>query len=232
MRRHVAMLCVAAIAWLGAAEPPEAIDPQTVLARYGAALDALATPKAQIFTFVVSQAGPVQIEQRHLIYRSGSKVRDETLAVNNVGLKQKIVRIEQRTDRYAVERIAPREPRYDVRFERAAKAEGTYVYVFSTTPLASVGRFVVDEITIDGRTFLPRSIRFHSIGSSAHGTGTITYSGFGPYWMPVLATVSASVEGKPARERLAWSDYRFPPNLPPSTFQSPRPLPAATLPPI
>ena len=36
------------------------------------------------------------------------------------------------------------------------------------------------------------------------------------------------MKGKPARELITWSDYRFPASLPPSTFQPPEPLPHAT----
>jgi hypothetical protein len=50
--------------------------------------------------------------------------------------------------------------------------------------------------------------------------------------MPVVAAATAQVGGKPARERITWSDYRFPQSLPPSTFQPPQPLPQATLPTI
>jgi hypothetical protein len=36
--------------------------------------------------------------------------------------------------------------------------------------------------------------------------------------MPVLASISATVGGTPARERIAFGEYRFPTSLPPSTF--------------
>ncbi|HEU5479434.1 MAG TPA: hypothetical protein VFU90_06350, partial [Candidatus Tumulicola sp.] len=68
-------------------------------------------------------------------------------------------------------------------------------------------------------------IHFHTQGAGAHGTGEVQYAAFGPYWVPVVASVDASVGGKPARERITWGDYRFPEDLPPSTFQAPRPLP-------
>jgi hypothetical protein len=45
--------------------------------------------------------------------------------------------------------------------------------------------------------------------------------------MAVTADAQARVNGKPAREHIAWSDYRFPQSLPPSTFAQPEPLPLA-----
>jgi hypothetical protein len=90
----------------------------------------------------------------------------------------------------------------------------------------------VEQVTIDGIKFLPKRVRFHSAGVDAKGRGEIEYAAFGKYWLPVAATVDATVNGKPARERIAWSDYRFPPSLPPSTFLAPQPLPLASLPPI
>ncbi len=90
----------------------------------------------------------------------------------------------------------------------------------------------VEQLTIDGTTFLPRQIRFHSEGENARGKGAVEYAAFGKYWLPVVAAVNATVNGKPARERIAWSDYRFPPSLPSSTFIPPQPLPTASLPPI
>ena len=46
--------------------------------------------------------------------------------------------------------------------------------------------------------------------------------------MPLSASAQARVNGKPARETIAWSEYRFPASLPASTFQAPAPLPNAT----
>lgn len=215
-----------------AAAPASQLDSQYVLQRYALALVETPVPKVVVFTYTVSQAGLGNIEQRHELYRSGMSVRDETLAVDGVALHSKSVRFEQREDRYAIDRIAPRGDAYTMLFLRTVR-DGSHVdYVFDTTPVLRQGGLWVEQVTIDGIKFLPRQVRFHSEGVGVSGQGAIEYAQFGRYWLPVAATVNATVNGKPARERIAWSDYRFPPNLPSSAFLPPKPLPLATLPPI
>ncbi|MBV8196724.1 MAG: hypothetical protein JO263_01195 [Candidatus Eremiobacteraeota bacterium] len=220
----------AGIALLGASS--RELDSQYVLQRYALALDAAPVPRAVVFSYTVSQAGPSNIEQRHTVYRSGLDVRDETLAVDGVGLAQKIVRFGRRDDRYAIARLAPRPVAYQMLF-LGTHNDGKHLdYVYEASPLLHQNGAWIDRVTIDGLRFLPRQIHFHTGGPDAEGTGQVEYAPFGKYWMPVLATASATVRGKPARERISWSEYRFPGALPPSTFQPPKPLPIATLPPI
>jgi len=212
---------------------PAQLDSQLVLQRYELEMGDLHSPKAMIFSYTVSQAGPSDIEQRHQIYRSGVDVRDETLAVDGVALKPKIVRISKREDRYDVLRLAPRTTTYTMLFLRAVRDGAGVDYEYETTPLVpQASGFVVERLTIDGETFLPRVIGFRTAGAIAHGTGKLEYSKIGAYCVPVAVSVDAEVNGKPAREHIALGAYRFPPSLPPSTFVAPKPLPTATLPPI
>jgi hypothetical protein len=224
LRRGIAV--VGCCALLGINAPP--LDSQYVLQRYVLAIDAVPVPKNVVFTYTVSQLGPSNIEQRHTIFRSGPDVRDETLAVDGVALARKIVRFSRRDDRYAVTRLAPRSDAYQILFLRAARQGARYDYSYELTPLLQQPGASIDRMTIDGTRFLPRVVHFHTVGSDARGAGEVVYAPFGHYWMPVRAAVDASVNGKPARERITWGDYRFPEVLPPSTFQPPRPLPAAS----
>jgi hypothetical protein len=211
---------------------PAQLDSQYVLQRYGVAIETVPAPKAVIFTYTVSQAGPSNIDQRHVIYRSGPQVRDETIAVDGVALVHKLVTFARREDRYDVSRIAPRAASYELLFVRALK-DGHHVdYQYEASPLARDAVAAVDRVTIDGLKYLPKDVRFKTAAGEAHGTAHVEYAQFGKYWMPVLAEVVAVVNGKPARERIVWSDYRFPDSLPPSTFEPPRPLPHPSLPPI
>jgi len=211
---------------------PEQLDSQYVLQRYAVAIETVAVPKATIFTYTVSQAGPGNIDQRHVIYRSGTHVRDETLAVDGVALAHKIVRFSERDDRYDVTRLAPRTTAYELLFLRTLK-DGRHVdYEYDASPLVRVADATVERVTIDGLKYLPRDVRFTTSASDARGSAHVSYAQFGKYWMPVLAEITAVVDGKPARERIVWSDYRFPESLPPSTFEPPRPLPHPSLPPI
>jgi hypothetical protein len=230
LRRFVAM--AGAIVLFGAVAPlGSPLDSQYVLQRYALAIDAVPVPKNVVFTYTVSQVGPSNIEQRHSIFRSGPEVRDETLAVDGIALARKIVRFSRRDDRYAVARLAPRSGAYQILFLRSTKAGQRFDYSYEVTPLLRQSGASVDRMTIDGTRFLPRVVHFLTNGPDANGTGEVVYAPFGQYWLPVLATVDASVNGKPARERITWGDYRFPEALPPSTFQPPKPLPPASSPP-
>lgn len=228
VRRAIALL-LAAFALIGAAP----IDSQVVLERYELEMADLKPPKTMIFSYSVSQAGATDIEQRHQIYRSGSKVRDETLAVDGKALAQKIVQIEERPDRYFIGRVAPRSTTYTLLFLRTVRDGRHLDYLFEATPIipASAG-FTVTHVTIDGTSFLPKIVDFHTSANGVSGTGSLTYGKAGKYWVPLAAAIEASVNGKRSRERIEWSDYRFPPSLPGSTFNAPKPLPEATPPPI
>jgi hypothetical protein len=228
---RIAVLALVCLGVSGLA--PMQLDSQIVLERYELEMGDLQSPKAMIFVYTVSQAGPNDIEQRHVIYRSGLDVRDETIAVDGVALKPKIVRIGKREDRYDVLRLAPRNAAYSIVFLRAVRDGGHLDYEYETTPLIEQGSgFVVERLTIDGSTYLPRVVGFRTAGSNARGIGKLEFAKIGKYCVPVAVSVDAQVDGKPAREHIAWGAYRFPPSLPAATFIAPKPLPHATLPPI
>jgi hypothetical protein len=226
MTRRVAL--VAIIFALGAA--PVQLDSQYVLQRYVLAIENVAVPKTVVYSYTVAQVGPTNIEQRHRIYRSGNAVRDEVVWVDGMLLRRKIVRFSHREDRYAVGRFAPRPDTYQLLFLGTTRDGRHLDYVYEATPLARPSDAWIDRLTIDGENFLPRAVHFHTSGTEAQGTGNIEFAPFGKYWMPVAAVAQARVKGKPARELITWSDYRFPSALPPSTFQPPEPLPHATSP--
>lgn len=215
---------------LGAGPGP--LDSQDVLQRYALALAGLPVPKTVVFSYTVSQVGPSSIEQSHRVYRSGNAVRDETLAVDGVLLHGKVVSFSRHEDRYTVARFAPRSDAYELLFLGTTNDGRHLDYVYEATPVAHAAGSFVDRLTVDGITFLPRAVRFRTSGLGVDGTGEVRFAPFGKYWMPVSATAQARVKDKPAHERIVWSDYRFPESLPPSTFQSPKPLPVATLPPV
>ncbi|MBV9718955.1 MAG: hypothetical protein JOZ77_06530 [Candidatus Eremiobacteraeota bacterium] len=226
MISRTAICPIALLLLLGAT--PRQYDSQYVLQRYALALASLALPKAVIFSYTISQAGPSNIEQRHRIYRSGTAVRDETLSIDGIQLGRKIVRFTHRPDRYTVERFAPRTDAYELLFLGSIKDGHHADYVFEATPLNRSSSAWIDRVTIDGVKFLPRAVHFHSSGFGASGTGDIEFAPLGRYWMPIVSDAQARVRGKPARERIIWSDYRFPDSLPRSTFQPPEPLPQPT----
>ncbi len=221
---------LATFALAGAA--PVSLDSQIVLRRYELEMGDLQAPKAMIFTYSVSQLGTTDIEQRHVVYRSGLRVRDETISVDGIPLKPKIVNFGQREDRYAIGRLAPRSANYAMLFVRTVRDGAHLDYRYDVTPLVSTGGFVVTGLVIDGVSYLPREIDFATASGNAHGHGALVYGKSDKYWMPLYVSVEASVSGKASRERIVWGGYRFPPALPASTFIPPKPLPHATLPPI
>jgi hypothetical protein len=128
--------------------------------------------------------------------------------------------------------LAPRATAYELLFVRTLK-DGRHVdYEYEATPLLHGAGASIDRVTIDGLKYLPKDVRFGTQGPDARGMARVQYAQVGKYWMPTTAEVTAVVNGKPARERIVWSDYRFPESLPPSTFEPPRPLPHSTLPPL
>jgi hypothetical protein len=210
-----ALMGLLAVVLVGAAP----LDSQVVLQNYARALGKVRTPAFAIFSYAVSQAGPTDIEQRHRIYRSASSVRDETISIDGARPKGAAVTIGKRDDRYALGRLAPRPGAYELLFVRATTTGARTDYLFDAIPYAKApAGFTVTQVTIDGTTFLPRAIAFRTTSLTARGDGEVRFAPFGPYWMPVLATVAASVGGRPARERIAFGEYRFPTSLPPSTF--------------
>lgn len=221
-------MIAASLALAATLASPKVLDSQLVLRRYETRLTAVKDPQTLIFTYAVSQAGPQDIDQTHRVYRSGNLVRDETLVVD--GVKQKTTRIARYRNRYTLRNLAPRSSRYVFLFVRTIPSAGRYDYLYRVIPLGGPAAFTVRTMTIDGTTFLPREIRFHSIGTGARGDGTLAFTAAGKYWVPQSIAVAGTVNGRTARERITFSGYQFPRVLPKSTFQSPRSLPAAVLP--
>jgi hypothetical protein len=219
MRRTIVLLAVLLV---GLAP----IDSQVVLTRYATALGNLVAPKAAIYSYDVSQAGPSDIEQRHRIYRSGSQIRDETLTVDGVSPKAAQIRVYRNADAYAIDQVAPRLALYRFLFLRAVKSGAHFDYLYQTTALVP-GAYSVTRVLIDGTSWLPRTIWFRTASVNATGSGVLQYASVSGHWMPIVATVDALVDGKPARERITWDGYRFPPSLPVATFNAP-PLPPPT----
>lgn len=215
--------------WMVGAAPPQ-LDSEVVLQRYALAIGRLTAPKAVVYSYTVSQVGANNIEQGHRIYRSGMAVRDETISIDGIALHRKVVRFSNHEERYSVTRFAPQPESYQLLFLGTAKDGRHLDYVYEATPLVHTASTWIDRLTIDGVRFLPRSVHFRSNGSDAAGSGTIMFAPFGRYWMPVAAVAQARVKGKPAREVIIWSDYRFPAALPPSTFAAPQPLRTAAPP--
>lgn len=199
-----------------------------MLLRYAAQLERAKDPQTVVFTYVVSQLGPQDIDQTHRIYRSGNLVRDETLVVAGTPLRS--TKIARYRNRYTLHNIAPVMGVYRFSFLGAIKTGKQFDYVYRTIPVGAPAAFSVQRITIDGRKFLPREIRFHTIGVAARGSGTMTFVPAGKYWVPASVAVQGTVSGRIARERILFSGYQFPPSLPRSIFTAPRPLPLPALP--
>lgn len=206
------------------------MDSQLVLERYAAHLSALDAPKALVFSYSVSQAGPRNIEQTHRQYRSGDLVRDETLTVDGQPLRPKITRIARYRNRYAVQGLAPRTEQYALLFLHAVRNGSGYDYVYRAEPLTVTSGFVVESVTIDGKSYLPSVIQFRTTSGTLQGTGSIGFAKAGKYWVATAANVQATIDGKPARERITFSAYQFPGSLPKSTFRAAKRLPTPVLP--
>lgn len=197
---------------------------QALLARYLEAITVTKTPAVITFEYSVDQSGARDIQQTHRVFRSGTSQRDELLSVEGKRLDPPAVHIFLgRHNRYTVEALAPRPGKYAFRYVGSVRDVHHLDAVFKTRPLTPVA-FTVREVTIDGVSFLPVSIRFTT---TAHrGSGALTFARVGKYWLPVTATAKATYAKLAAEERISFYRYRFPPALPVSTFAKPRPLPS------
>lgn len=192
-----------------------------ILARYAEALVVYHTPPVMTFEYSVDQTGAREIQQYHRVFRSGASQRDELLAVDGKKLDPPSVHIFQRRDRYTVEALAPRPAKYAFRYIGSVRNGRHADAVFKTMPLAP-GPSVVRQVQIDGLTYLPVSISFST--EARKGSGVITFGRVQKYWLPLTATAKATYAKLGVVEKIAFSHYRFPANLPPATFARARPL--------
>lgn len=213
---------------LAAALPVQQLDSELVVQRYARTLLHAPSPRVLVFTYTVSQAGPPDIEQTHRIYRSEDLVRDETLLVD--GVREKSTRIARYRNRYTLANLAPRLTEYTFLFDGAQRSGSTLQYAYRAIPNGPAQAFSIDSIVIDGRSYLPSVLHFHSSAQNVRATGTVTFGRSGKYWVPQMVSVAAGKNGKGARERIVFSSYRFPLSLPKSTFQAAKPLPSPTPP--
>jgi hypothetical protein len=210
--------------------PPPAVAPSTFLARYAVALAAHRTPDVLSFEYTVDQTGARDIEEVHRVFRSGSSQRDELLSVGGKRLDPPTTRIFLgRRNRYTLEALAPRPSEYRFRYLASVRDGRHTDEVFATTPY-DPGSFNVTQVTIDGETSLPTTIRFTT--NSYAGGGSISFGRVQAYWLATAANASATYAKVVADERITFASYRFPNALPPSTFLTPRPLPSFKPPPF
>lgn len=203
---------------------PAPLAPETVLARYRAALAALHEPRVFAVEYTLQQTGTRSLEQTHRIFRRGADERDETLAVNGIRSSAPVIRIFRgRPYRYTVAALAPKPAVYDFVY-LGPHREGKHVdYVFSLSPKGVAPDFAFTSLAIDGLSFLPQSVSFTERAHTARGN--VTFAKADRYWVARTASAQASVRGGVAHEQLAFQHWRFPKSLPSSTFAMPRPLP-------
>lgn len=205
------------------------LDPDTVLDKYKAALEAAKPPAAYSFEYAIEDRGKRSLDRTHRVYRTAQSERDEILSVDGQRLTRAQVRIfARRRDRYAIATIAPSPAAYAFTYVGPVKNGRHYDYVFDAVPRRT-SAFAVTRMVVDGNLFLPRKIAFSTHAGGIAGEGTIAYNKADRYWMPVSASASAVVAGTTQTERIVWSRYRFFSSLPPSTFSLPRPLPTPVI---
>ncbi len=203
---------------------PPALTPPIVLARYASALAALREPRVFAFEYTLEQTGSRTLDQTHRVFRSGGNERDETLAVNGTRSTSPVVRVFRgRPYRYAVRALAPKPSAYEFTFS-GPRRNGKHVdYVFVLKPKGVRPALAFTSVTVDGITFLPRSVSFAARGSGAGGS--VSFAKADRYWVARAAVAQAASRDGVAHERLSFTNWRFPKALPPSTFSVPRPLP-------
>jgi hypothetical protein len=200
-----------------------------VLLRYEQAIAAASRPNAVEFEYTVEQLGAHTLQQEHHVYRSGQGERDEIVAVDGQTLARPSVRILlNHKYPYDIRSVAPTAAGYAFAYT-GTLLEGAdhFFYLFRTEPKGAEGNFVVDEVEIDGATFLPSEIHFRIATDTTHGSGRLAYARFDRYWLVREASVSVHLpKGDIANERIVWSKYQFPDSLPAETFKEPAPATA------
>jgi hypothetical protein len=204
--------------------PAPVLAPATVLLKYKAALATLKEPRDFAFEYTLQQTGTRTLEQTHRVFRSGKDERDEVTVVNGTRSIAPVVRIfRNRPYRYSVRALAPQPAAYAFAYS-GERRDGKHLdYVFSLTPKQRKPGITFTQVAIDGVTFLPASVAF--AGDQHAARGAVTFAKAERYWVARGANAQANVPGGVARERLAFSNWRFPKGLPRSTFAMPRPLP-------
>jgi hypothetical protein len=204
-----------------AAAAPEPLPPEVVLVRYLHALETVPVPTTLSFQYTVEQLGGHDLAQTHRVYRAGTDERDETLVIDGEHVVPPQVRIfHGRRNRYTVTNLAPRPDFYDFKYV-GPQTVGTRVnYVFRTATKLP-GAFRVTQVTIDGARFLPALVQFQTSQGGVTGNGSIAFAPSGPYWVPTAVNANARDISRSARERIMFSAYDFPPELPPGTFGVP-----------
>lgn len=195
-----------------------------MLARYTAALGRNPTPSVVSFEYSIDQTGPHDIQQTHRVFRSGNSERDELLSADGKVLNPPAIHIFLgRRNRYSIQALAPRTEAYTFRYIGTVRDAHHVDEVFATTPRTPAA-VAVKRVVIDGVVALPDSISFET--GRYHGSVTVTFGKVQKYWLPLSATATAVAGGASTVEHIAFSRYRFPASLAPSTFSTPRPLPS------
>jgi hypothetical protein len=208
-----------------ATESPQKVA--LVLEQYAAALDELPAPRYISFEYSVEQSGGTNISELHRIYRAGRDQRDELIAEDGQRLRLPSVRIRHdAVDRYALAALAPTPARYTFTFAGSVKSGDHLAYTFRTEPKGAAG-FVVEGVTLDGKSFLPAALRFRSSAGGIHGHGTLSFAKAERFWLIREARIDAQSKGAPVVERIVWSAYRFPSSLPSATFADQTAAPSA-----
>lgn len=237
--RIVPLALVVASASAAFAAPAAGVNrkaPPEILVKYSAALAKVHEPKIVVFEYAVEQLGLRNLVQTHRIYRSGARERDETRVVDGYTLNPPTIRtLAVGKNRYAVANIAPRPAPGSFAYAGLSARAGRPQYVFNVRPRVSTANaaakpFAVDEVEIDSRSYLPTLVRFNVRAGKARGTGEIAFDRAGPHWLVQRAEATITLaDGTPARERIVFSAYTFPKQLPPTTFEMQHaPSPGAT----
>lgn len=212
---------------------PASRQAASVLTHYLEALDAYSAPKYVSFEYSVEQSGATNISQVHRVYRAGRDERDELIEEDGKRRKPAGVRIRHdAVDRYALAAVAPAPERYAFTFVGSTKSGDHLLYRYRTQA-QTAAPFSVEEISVDGTSFLPAVIRFRSTYGGVHGHGKFLFAAAEKHWMIREARIDALAKGTPVSERIVWSAYRFPSSLPSATFadQISEPAPLPSLPP-
>jgi len=172
------------------------------------------------FELTVDQVGQRNLSQRHLIYRSGLLLRDETIGVGTTAVRPRIRLFRNRPDSYALERIAPTPTMYRFTVIGLRRSDtGDDEVVLQATPrrLIHTG-FVITRLAISLRDALPTELLFRASGPAMNASGRLRYGRVERGWLILSAEATMQQGSHQLREHLTFEEYHFPQSLPAAAF--------------
>lgn len=219
--RTCGLACAGLAAWtqIAAAAPAARL-----MDAYRGALQTLERPPFVEYVYTQTRSSPNRIvTEQHRVYRTqDGQERNDTIMINGTAIIPAVSRILRRSVwPYDVAQFAPPADEYDSFAVPSALVAGRRAFGFKLARRTSAD-FMLTNLYIDPRRFLPVRETFSVTGGDCAGDGIINFGPAGKYWLPtsVQVTCTAQTQAGPAifKESIRFSNYGFPSSIPADVF--------------